>query len=61
LEFQRYKGEPVLAYDCLLYNVAIILCRRKCFDTFPAAADAVNTVLKSGMVLERLRAIGANV
>ena len=55
------KGEPGLAYDCLLYNASIVLCHRKRFDTLPEAAESVNRVLKSGAVLERLRAVGANV
>ncbi|MEE9352539.1 MAG: anthranilate phosphoribosyltransferase [Thiotrichaceae bacterium] len=54
------KGEPGLAYDSLLYNAAIVLCHRKYYGSLPDAANAIRKVMDSGVVLDRLKAVGAN-
>jgi len=51
------EGERGLAYDSLLYNAAIVLTHRKRFTNLKEAAQAVEKVLNSGAVLNRLRRI----
>lgn len=58
---EALKGEPGMAYDSLLYNAAIALLHRKRFDNLVDAANAAGEVLKSGAVLNRLKAAGAKI
>ena len=54
-------GQAGMAHDSLLYNASIILAHRNRFDSLVTAADEVSKILKSGVVLERLKRSGADI
>lgn len=58
---EALKGQPGMAYDSLRYNAAIVLLHRKRYATLGEASNAVEKVLKSGAVIQRLINTGANI